>query len=128
MIQMNNKILVIDDDASLKILLTERIRDFGGRQDCVEYALSGEEGIEKYKDIMPIFTFLDVRMVGISGMETFKMILAFDENANVFVVSGYPDESTTDAIKLGAKGYISKSGCYISMIASLVIAIDNAMR
>ena len=125
---MTNKILVIDDDTSLQILLTERIRDFGGKPDCVEYALSGEEGIEKYKDIMPVFTFLDVRMTGISGAETFEMILAFDEEANVFVVSGYADSPTTDAIKLGAKGYISKSADYISMMASLVVAVEKAMK
>ena len=125
---MTNKILVIDDDTSLQILLTERIRDFGGKPDCVEYALSGEEGIEKYKDIMPVFTFLDVRMTGISGAETFEMILAFDEDANVFVVSGYADSPTTDAIKLGAKGYISKSADYISMMASLVVAVEKAMK
>ena len=125
---MTNKILVIDDDASLQILLTERIRDFGGKPDCVEYAHSGEEGIEKYKDIMPVFTFLDVRMTGISGAETFEMILAFDEDANVFVVSGYADSPTTDAIKLGAKGYISKSADYISMMASLVVAVEKAMK
>ena len=125
---MSNKILVIDDDSSLEILLRERIRDFGGKPDCVEYALSGEEGVKKYRDIMPIFTFLDVRMVGISGMETFKRILDFDENAKVFVVSGYADSPTTDAIKLGAKGYISKSVDYISMIASLVIAVEKAIR
>lgn len=122
------KILVIDDDPSVKTFLGERIRDFGGNPDVVEYAISGEEGLKRYEEIRPIFTFLDMKMPGIGGMETFTRILDFDPYANVFVVTGYADGETADTIKLGAKGYISKSADYISMIASLVIAVYKAMR
>ena len=122
------KILVIDDDAFVKVFLREKIRLFGGNPDIVEYACSGEEGIKKYKEIMPMFLFIDMKMPGMDGLETFKSILNFDRDANVFIVTGYPDDSAVEAIKLGVKGYISKSGCYVSMIASLVIAIDSAMR
>ena len=121
------KILVIDDDVSVKVLLAEKIRSFGGNPDIVEYACTGEEGIEKYKDIKPMFTFLDMKMPGIDGLETFRRIDNFDNSANVFVVTGYSDDSAADAIKLGVKGYISKKVDYISMMASLVIAFEKAI-
>lgn len=121
------KILVIDDDVSVKVLLAEKIRSFGGTPDIVEYACSGEEGIEKYKDIKPMFVFLDMKMPGIDGLETFKRIEELDIGANVFLVTGYNDESAADAIRLGVKGYISKKVDYISMMASLVIAFEKAI-
>lgn len=121
------KILVIDDDSSVKVLLRDRIRKFGGNPDIVEYACNGEEGIEKYKDIKPAFVFLDMKMPGIDGLETFRRIEDFDDSANVFVVTGYDDDSAANAIRLGVNGYISKNIDYISMMASLVIALDKTI-
>lgn len=123
-----NKILVIDDDVSVEVLLRDRIRAFKGDPCIVEYALSGEEGIKKYKRMKPAFVFLDMKMPGIDGLETFRRIDDFDNSANVFVVTGYSDDAAADAIRLGAKGYISKSMDYISMMASLVIAFDKVLR
>ena len=123
-----NKILIIDDDVSVQMLIIEEVKDKGGNPDVIVCASSGSEGVSKYIEIRPVFVFLDIRMPGTDGLETFKSILNFDRDANVFIVTGYPDDSAVEAIKLGVKGYISKSGCYVSMIASLVIAIDSAMR
>ena len=123
-----NKILIIDDDTSVKMLIIDEIRNKGGNPDVIVCASSGSEGISKYKKIRPVFVFLDIRMPGMDGLETFKSILNFDRNANVFIVTGYPEDSAAEAIKLGVKGYISKSSYYVSMIASLVMAIDSAMR
>lgn len=121
------KILVVDDDSSVKVLLGEEIRSFGGNPDVVEYACSGEEGIRKYMDIKPAIAFLDMKMGGINGLETFKRVFDFDRGANVFIVTGFTDSLTTEAIDLGANGYISKNTNYISMMASLVIAFDKAI-
>jgi DNA-binding NarL/FixJ family response regulator len=122
------KVLIIDDDISVKRLIREEIKEKGGNIDIMVCANSGKEGISKYIEIRPVFVFLDMRMPGSDGLETFKSIINFDRDANVFIVTGYPEDSASDAIKLGAKGYISKSSCYVSMIASLVIAIESAMR
>lgn len=122
-----DKILVIDDDVSVKVLLRDRILSFKGNPEIVEYALSGEEGVDKYMAMKPVFTFLDMKMPGIDGLETFRRIDDFDNSANVFVVTGYSDEEAATAIRLGAKGYISKNMDYISMMASLIIAFDKAI-
>lgn len=122
-----DKILVIDDDVSVKVLLRDRILSFKGNPEIVEYALSGEDGVDKYMAMKPVFVFLDMKMPGIDGLETFRRIDDFDNSANVFVVTGYSDEEAANAIRLGAKGYISKNMDYISMMASLIIAFDKAI-
>lgn len=122
------KILVIDDDPSLEPLLTEEISVLGGNPDVVEYALSGEEGLVKYKEINPMFVFLDMKMQGMDGLETFEKLHEIDRNANIFIVTGYICKSSAKAIELGAKGYIAKSNGYIAMVASLIITFDKCSK
>jgi len=118
------KILVIDDDPSLEPLLTKEISALGGNPDVIDYALSGEEGLVKYKEINPMFVFLDMKMQGMDGMETFEKIHEIDKDANVFIVTGYVCDSVQKAIELGAKGYIANSNGYIAMVASLINTFD----
>lgn len=122
------KILVIDDDSSLKPILSEEMIVIGGNPDIIEYALSGEEGLRKYKEIKPMFVFLDMKMPGMDGLETFERIHDLDKDANVFIVTGYIYDSPLKAIKLGAKGYIAKYNGYVSMIASLINTFDKCSR
>lgn len=119
------KILVIDDDVSLARLISEELILRGIDPDVVVFASNGEEGIEEYKRIAPLCVLLDMRMPGIDGLETFERIKAFDENANIILMTGYiQDNMIENMIKHGVDGYISKgSTCYIKMVASLIIAI-----
>ena len=121
-------ILLVDDNVAWIALMGAMLKDFGDEDVNIEYATSGEEGIKKYMQMKPVFVFLDMKMPGIDGLETFRRIDDFDNSANVFVVTGYSDDAAADAIRLGAKGYISKSMDYISMMASLVIAFDKVLR
>ena len=120
-----NKILVIDDDISLHELITEELECIGIDPDIVVFASNGEDGVEEYKRIDPLCVLLDMRMPGISGLETFNRIKEFDKNANIFLMTGYvQDCDIDDMIKHGLDGYISKD-CdnYIKMLSSLIIAI-----
>ena len=121
------KILVIDDDPSIEYLLNEEIRSAGGDVNVVAYASNGVDGVKKYGEYRPSFVFLDMKMPGMNGVETFEKIKEIDSYANVFVVTGYADGNAIDAIKMGVKGYISKSMNYIAMMASLIIAFDNTI-
>ncbi len=119
-----NKILVIDDDKSIRGLITEEMKHQRYDISKVIYAFDGNEGMEKYIKFRPEFVFLDMQMPGINGFETFKRIKDFDSDANVFLMTGYGVENeTADAIKLGLKGYISKNDNYIIMVVSLIIAM-----
>jgi len=119
------KVLVIDDDISMARLISEELKDQGADPDDVVFVNSGEEGVEEYKRIIPVCVLLDMRMPGIGGPETFKRIKAFDENAEIFLITGYvQDAYIDDMIKSGVDGYISKDGThYIKMIASLIVAL-----
>lgn len=119
-----NKILVIDDDESIHELITEEMEFQGFDISEVLHAFNGNDGVEKYMEFRPRFVFLDMRMPGINGFDTFEKIKDFDPSANVFLMAGYGvEDETVDAIKLGLKGYISKNDNYIIMVVSLIIAM-----
>lgn len=124
-----SKVLIIDDDLLVHSLLNEEIEYQGFGIENVIHAYNGMEGFEKFVLYKPRFVILDMRMPnGIDGLETYKLIKDNDENANVYLVTGYArDEITHDAIRLGVKGYISKNNAnYVKMVVSLIISMLKA--
>lgn len=119
------KILIIDDDVSIHDLIDEEIECQGYGPENIIHAYCGMEGFEKFVLYSPKFVLLDMRMPGIDGFETYKLIKDNDPDANVMLMTGYAEDmGTHDAIRLGVKGYISKnSENYMSMIVSLIVAI-----
>jgi DNA-binding NarL/FixJ family response regulator len=122
-----SRILIIDDDPAIHRLLDEEIISQGGEIKDIIHACDGMEGLEKFVLYKPKFVILDMRMNGLDGLETLKLIKDSDKNANVYLVTGYGKEyKTYEAIRVGVKGYISKnSPNYIRMIGSLIISMLN---
>lgn len=121
------KVLIIDDDAAVHHLIDDEIKFQGGKVKDIIHAYDGMSGVEKFAINKPKFVILDMRMNGLNGLETYKLIKKDDESANVYLVTGYAqDEITHDAIRSGVKGYISKNNSnYIRMVVSLIISMLN---
>lgn len=101
-------ILVIDDDREVRYSL-ERV--LSSRHHRVVTAASGEEGIEVLKRTKTAVEviFLDVRMGGISGLETLQRLRAVDPEAVVILMTAYGTTQTAiEAMKFGAFDYIVK--------------------
>ena len=105
------KILAIDDDSHnlllIKAVLTKNISDC-----TVDTALSGAEGIEIARELMPDSILLDILMPGINGFETCR-ILKNDEKTKhipVLLVSalGQNYENRIKGLNMGADAFITK--------------------
>ncbi|MGD9325547.1 MAG: response regulator, partial [Desulfobacterales bacterium] len=68
-------ILVIDDDDQLRKSFHKLLTEEG--YSCVS-ATSGEEGLKKIQKEIPDLVILDVRLPGMSGLETFQAIQEFE--------------------------------------------------
>lgn len=55
----------------------------------VELACDGLRGIKAFKKIKPKITFLDIKMPGMDGYETFQKIKKIDPNAKVAFITGF---------------------------------------
>ncbi len=82
-------ILLIDDDTDVKESTQVMLMDEGYQ---VDLACDGMKGVEAYQKIHPEITFLDIKMPGIDGYETFERIIKIDPKAKVAFITGYATE------------------------------------
>ena len=89
------RVLVIDDDATLRLLICEKLKKNGFDavgQNC------GEEGIEYLRHKPVDLVLLDVIMPGINGFETCQQIRANESIKNIPVVIMTASENDDDAV------------------------------
>ncbi len=100
------KILIIDDEKNIQVSLASILADEGYK---TFFASSGEEGVEKFKNVKPDAVFLDIWLPGIDGLETLRHILAEDPNQIVIMISGHGNITTAvRAVKEGAYDFLEK--------------------
>jgi DNA-binding NtrC family response regulator len=101
------KILIVDDEQTLRNLLEEVMQE-GGLM--LKRAASGEDALEKFRKHQHNVIFTDVKMPGISGIEVLKMVKASDPDVEVLIITSHGSLATAvDAvIRLGAYDYIVK--------------------
>jgi two-component system response regulator HydG len=100
------RVFIVDDDRdfaeSLALLLE-------GRGHQVELAFSGEEAISKFREQDFDITFMDVRLPGQNGTESFLKIRESRPSARVVMMTGYSVEQLLDqAVEHGAWGVLDK--------------------
>jgi len=99
-------ILLVDDDAALRELITLRLEANGFR---VEAVASGEAALAQLAVARPDAVLTDMQMAGIDGMALFRAIHARDPALPVIVLTAHgtiPD--AVAATQLGLFGYLTK--------------------
>lgn len=98
--EMNQrKILVVDDEETVGLGMSEILRDEGFD---AAYAVNGKEAIEAVKDSPYSLIFMDIIMPGMNGLETFREIKKIRPAAKVVLFTGYFRDAE-DAILQGVK-------------------------
>ncbi len=93
---MPKKILVIDDEDSIRKSFVLALEDV----DCkVDTASSGEEGVKKTAAKYDII-FCDLKMPGLSGVETVRLIRKKDKKTPIFIVTAFSKEFAEGLKKL----------------------------
>lgn len=87
------KILVVDDEQNIRDVLKEFLTDEGHQ---VSIASDGKLGIEKFKSEEYDIVFMDIKMPGIDGIETFRHMKQMKPQTKVIVMTGMTDEITFD--------------------------------
>jgi nitrogen regulation protein NR(I) len=101
-----NKLLLIDDEADVRYSF-QRILD--SQEIELTTAASGEEGLRLIPKVKPDLVIMDVRMGGISGLETLRRIRQIDAKLLVILMTAYGTTQTAiEAMKLGAYDYLLK--------------------
>ena len=101
------RVLIVDDAIFMRNMLKD-IFD-GESFEIVGEAANGVEAIEKYKELKPDLTTMDIVMPFKSGIEATKEILAMHRDAVVIMCSALGQESLVmEAIEAGAADFVVK--------------------
>lgn len=103
---MKSKILVIDDDTSLRRVLEYNLVEEGYE---VQTASSGEEGLYLFGQVMPHLVITDMKMTGMDGLMVLKSIKERSPDTLVMVITAFGTvDVAVEAMKAGAYDYITK--------------------
>jgi DNA-binding NtrC family response regulator len=100
------KVLVVDDERSILLLLKEALTQWGYQ---VTVAASASEALALLKSELFDALITDIRMPDMSGLELLREVKKQDESIEVVMMTGYPTiASAVQALKEGAYDYLSK--------------------
>jgi two-component system nitrogen regulation response regulator GlnG len=101
-----DRLLLIDDEADVQYSFR---RIFDSPETQLTCAASGEEGLKLLPRVKPDLVIMDIRMGGISGLETLRRIRQADARLPVIMMTAYGTTRTAiEAMKLGAYDYLLK--------------------
>jgi twitching motility two-component system response regulator PilH len=101
-------IMVVDDSATDRFLLTEMLESAGYKVVAVD---SGEACLAKVKEAPPDMVLMDVIMPGLNGFQTTRALSKNPETAHIPVIVCTGKEQATDrmwAMRQGAKDSVIK--------------------
>ena len=101
-------VLICDDSILARKQLGDVIRKFDSEIEIVQ-ATNGEEAVEKYKEVHPALTFLDIVIPKMDGITAVKNIVEYDEDADIVIVSSVGTQTQLKAaIEAGARDFVQK--------------------
>ena len=101
------KVLIVDDAAFMRMMIKDILTKNG--YEIAAEAENGKIAIEKYKEVTPDLTLLDITMPELDGIQALKGIKAVDPAANVIMCSAMGQQAMViEAIQSGAKDFIVK--------------------
>ena len=101
-----SKLLLIDDEVDVQYSF-QRIFDSPDIE--LTTASSGEEGLRIIPKLKPDLVIMDVRMGGLTGLETLRRLRQIDSKLLVILMTAFGTTQTTiEAMKLGAYDYLLK--------------------
>ena len=104
---MSLRIMICDDAMFMRTVIATMFREAG--HIVVGEAETGDEAIEKYRELRPDIVTMDVVMPSSSGINAAREIVAEDPNARVIMCSAMGQETLiNEALDVGACGFLVK--------------------
>jgi DNA-binding NarL/FixJ family response regulator len=109
------KVLVVDDMASMRMLVTEYLRRTTNVA-VVGESSTGDEALIQVAELTPDIVLMDISLAGMSGVEVTRKIKSKYPGVRVYLFSAYDvDEYRDLKINSPADGFIQKSRLKIEL-------------
>jgi PAS domain S-box-containing protein len=118
-------ILLVDDEESIRDIACQMLENFGY---TILTAADGESALEVYRQARAKISLvvLDLIMPGMGGRRCLEELLKIDPEVRIAIASGYfPDGPTTEILKNGARGFVSKPYEIAQMLEEVRRVLDQ---
>ncbi len=103
---MDNKILIVDDEADIRQVLEISLSDMGYR---VLTAENGEEAFDIFQKTHPLIVLTDIKMPGMDGIRLLQKIKQENPDTEVIMITGHGDmELAIKSFQDNATDFITK--------------------
>lgn len=121
------KILVVDDEAPVRELFADLLKK---EQHMVSIASSGEEGLDIIQKEDFDIVLLDIKLSGMTGLETLKKIKEIKPDLTVIMITGfgYDEELISKSREMGCSGYIGKNMPISQIMTSFKLFAKSAQE
>lgn len=100
------RVLIVDDETNMQIVLRSAFEDQGYDVDC---ASTGGEGIELLRKSHFDLALLDLRLPDMTGIDVFRAARQLQPGIIVIMITAYSSVDTAiEAMKMGAYDYVAK--------------------
>mgnify|MGYP002621727315 CR=1 FL=1 len=101
------RVLVVDDAAFMRMMVKDILTKNG--YEVVGEAENGMKAVEKYNELHPDLTTMDITMPEMDGISALKAIKKIDPNAKIVMCSAMGQQAMViEAIQAGARDFIVK--------------------
>jgi len=113
------RILIVDDHPVVRAGLSSMLATQTGIE-VAGSAASGEEALDMVRRDMPDVLLLDLRMPGMSGIDTLLALREMKASARVIILTSFEmDENIYRAVQAGALGYLLKDTSQTQMLEAI---------
>jgi two-component system, NarL family, invasion response regulator UvrY len=118
------KILLVDDHIVVREGVCRLLSGMPGA--TISEATTGHEALSLFRKQKPDLVLLDLNLPGIGGLELLRRFVAEDEKVPIVVFSMHAEAIyAARALKLGARGYVSKSAGANELITAVKRVADG---
>ena len=108
---MEQKILIVDDEAHIRMLIEQTLEDLEDEGVELLFAENGREALELIQQETPDLVFLDVMMPEMNGMEVCQKVkkeLKLDEVYIILLTAKGQEVDRQKGLEMGADKYMTK--------------------
>jgi two-component system response regulator NreC len=115
------KILLVDDHAMFRAGI-KALLEAEGRLSVVGEASSGDEAVDRVRELKPDVVVMDLSMPGSNGLEATRRIAALELDTKVLVLTVHAEEEyLVPVVEAGASGYLTKTSADTDLIEAIKV-------
>jgi DNA-binding NarL/FixJ family response regulator len=113
------KILLVDDHAMFRAGI-RALLEADGRMTVVGEASSGDDAVDRVRQLKPDVVVMDLSMPGSNGLEATRRIAALELDTKVLVLTVHAEEEyLVPVVEAGASGYLTKTSADTDLIEAI---------